>query len=136
MNLQTQNSSPLISLYESRHNEKDVVQPHHHQNHQILYILDGEGICMLDGMEHAFKKDCFMIIPPGVEHSIHSHSKTSVLVLEFDSGTLGEDIQQEVIPHVFQKRASLRLNTFDSSDVQRLLRKKLYEQSHRDLFGK
>ncbi|SDN07502.1 transcriptional regulator, AraC family [Fictibacillus solisalsi] len=134
MNLQSQHRSPLISLYESKHNEKDVVQPHHHQNHQILYILDGEGICMLNGVQQALKKDCFMIIPPGVEHSIHSHSKTSVLVLEFDAGSLGEDIQQEVIPYVFQKACVLQLNTFDSSDVRQLLRKKLYEQSHRDLF--
>lgn len=37
-----------VILYESKHQEKDFVQPHSHQTHQILYVLDGQGRCQLN----------------------------------------------------------------------------------------
>ncbi|MCP3030259.1 AraC family transcriptional regulator [Halobacillus sp. A1] len=124
----------IISLYESKHNERDVVKSHFHKTHQILYILEGKGSCKLKNFDHEIVRDSFIIIPPLTEHSIVVQSKMTILVLEFDSTALSGDVQQQLIPFVFKEAYVYKLNTFDSSELRQLLRKMLYEQSHGDNF--
>ncbi|UOQ44116.1 AraC family transcriptional regulator [Halobacillus salinarum] len=126
------NHSSIISLYESQHNEKDRVNSHDHQTHQILYALEGHGTCTLDNKTFGIERDSFIIIPPFTEHSITAQSKMTVLVLEFDACELSEDVQSQLIPEVFQRSVVKKVSMFDSSDLRQLLRKMLYEQSHGD----
>ncbi|WP_101845251.1 AraC family transcriptional regulator [Halobacillus sp. Marseille-P3879] len=128
------NRSAIISLYESQHNEKDMVNSHFHHTHQILYTLEGEGTCILSEQQHEIARDNYIIIPPLTEHSIMAKSKMTILVLEFDTGVLSDDVQRQLIPTVFQKARVQKLSTFDSSELRQLLRKMLYEQSHGDRF--
>ncbi|WP_085522974.1 AraC family transcriptional regulator [Tuberibacillus sp. Marseille-P3662] len=124
--------SAIISLYESKHNEKDSVESHHHRTHQILYTLEGEGACTLNGQEYQIVRDSFIIITPLTEHSIAANSKMTILVLEFDATVLSADIQEQLIPAVFQRACVQQLSMFDSGELRQLLRKMLYEQSHGD----
>ncbi|NGP46432.1 AraC family transcriptional regulator [Bacillaceae bacterium SIJ1] len=120
----------VIAIYESKHNEKDVVKSHHHSSHQLLYNLEGEGVCTLDYEEYPITPDSFIIIPPFTEHSISSKSKTTILVLEFDVRDYSEDVQQRLIAKVFQKGVVQQVSMFEGSELRQLLRKMLYEQSN------
>src|SRR5699024_7892523 len=95
--------SAIISLYESQHKDKDLVEAHYHLTHQILYILEGIGVCTLDDKDFYTEKDYFIIIPPKTTHSITAKSKMTVLVLEFDATVLGLDVQHELVQEVFRE---------------------------------
>lgn len=122
----------LISLYESKHNEKEKVKSHYHDTYQLLYTLKGTGICTLHHQEYAMEQDNFIIIPPATEHSIAASSKMTVLVLEFETDIFDSNVQVELIPEVFRSARVQKLSTFDSSEIRQLLRKMLYEQSYGD----
>lgn len=48
----------------------DGAKPHFHKRStELYYVLDGEGVVVLDGVEHAVKKGSLVHIPPGVVHS-------------------------------------------------------------------
>lgn len=128
------NQSAIISLYESKHNEKGQVKPHDHQTHQILYSLEGEGICTLNHQAFHIVKDHFIIIPPKTKHSIAAKSKMTVLVLEFDANALSEEVNNQLVKEVFYKARVHKLSIFDSSELRQLLRKMLYEQSQYNPF--
>ncbi len=122
----------FISLYESKHNEKGMVQSHYHETYQLLYTLEGKGICTLNHQAYSIVQDSFIIIPPLTEHSIAATSKMTVLVLEFETTVLSPDVRIELIPEVFRTARVQKLSAFDSSEIRQLLRKMLYEQSHGD----
>ncbi|WP_080875936.1 AraC family transcriptional regulator [Oceanobacillus timonensis] len=130
------NHSAIISLYESQHKDKDLVEAHDHVTHQILYILEGEGECTLNKKDFYTEKDYFIIIPPETTHAITAKSKMTVLVLEFDATVLGVDVQNELVQTIFDEPRVQKLSVFDSSELRQLLRKMLYEQSHGDHFWK
>ncbi|MGQ9822914.1 MAG: cupin domain-containing protein [Thermogutta sp.] len=48
----------------------DGAKPHFHtRSTELYYVLDGDGVVVLDGVEHALKKGSLVHIPPGVVHS-------------------------------------------------------------------
>ncbi|MFB5662787.1 helix-turn-helix domain-containing protein [Alteribacillus sp. HJP-4] len=121
-----------IELYESKHNEKDVVTNHYHKTHQILYVLEGNGTCTLDKKEHKLELDNMALIPPYTHHSILSTSKMTILVLEWNENALSSAVRNELLYPVFDSARVVKQSLFDSSELRQLLRKMLYEQSHGD----
>ncbi|MDQ0300117.1 AraC-like DNA-binding protein/quercetin dioxygenase-like cupin family protein [Salibacterium salarium] len=121
-----------MELYESKHNEKDIVNNHYHTTHQILYVLDGKGKCTMDSEDYLLESDNVAIVPPFTNHSIVSDSKMTVLVLEFNESFLSDEVKKELLPLVFDTSRVLKMSLFDSSELRQLLRKMLYEQSHGD----
>ncbi|TSB47271.1 helix-turn-helix domain-containing protein [Alkalicoccobacillus porphyridii] len=121
-----------VILYESKHQEKDFVQPHSHHTHQILYVLNGQGRCRLNHEEFTLKPDSMMVIPPGTEHSILAASTMTVLILEFSQVLLDTDSQKSLIKPVFSEAKVWSLTLFSSSEIRQLLRKMLYEQSQKN----
>src|SRR5690625_2164819 len=59
-----------VLLYESKHQDGDKIQPHHHHFHQVLYALEGEGSITLDDKEYTFAPDCAAVIAPYSEHAV------------------------------------------------------------------
>jgi mannose-6-phosphate isomerase-like protein (cupin superfamily) len=48
-------------------------KPHYsgtHDDHEIIYILEGQGSARIGVEEINFGEDCLLIIPAGTEHSI------------------------------------------------------------------
>ncbi|WP_077624547.1 AraC family transcriptional regulator [Sediminibacillus massiliensis] len=121
-----------IRLYESNHTTGDSVNEHHHQVHQVLYALEGEGKIVLNGESHSFTQDNVGIIVPFSSHSIISDSKLTVLVLAFDRHILGSSLEKDLLQAFFSETHLVKLNPFDGSNIRQLLRKMLYEQSHGD----
>lgn len=119
-----------IRLYESNHNDGDLVNEHYHEIHQVLYALKGEGKVALDGKTSSFRQDNVAIITPFTSHSISSDSSLTVLVLAFDKNILENSLQKELLGRYFNETALQELNLFDGSNVRQLLRRMLYEQSH------
>lgn len=122
-----------VILYESKHQEKDFVQPHSHQTHQILYVLDGQGRCQLNEHTSPLKPDSMIVIPPHTEHSILAASKMTVLILEFSHLHVDADTREFLIKPVFKETKVWSLNLFVSSEIRQLLRKMLYEQSQESI---
>lgn len=44
----------------------------HHQEEEILYVLSGRGRMYFDGKAEAIGPGTFMLVPPGVEHSLEA----------------------------------------------------------------
>ncbi len=118
-----------VHLYESKHKERNQINAHFHYTHQILYVLDGEGECVLEEEVSELKPDSMIIIRPLTPHSIQARSKMTVLVLEFDETRLSFNYKVDLIAPVFDQSKVLRLNLFEGSEVRQLLRKMLYEQA-------
>ncbi|MFP7495230.1 AraC family transcriptional regulator [Terribacillus saccharophilus] len=119
----------MIRLYENKHQEKNEVARHQHNTHQLLYVLDGEGNCVLDTESQKLHPDSIVLISPHTNHSIQAHSKMTVLVLEFDFRKLAEDVVHHLVEPVFAGSRVLNLSLFESSEIRQLLRKMLFEQS-------
>ena len=60
--------------------EIDGSKPHYHRRGvELYYVLEGEGVVVLDGREHAVRKGSVVHIPPGVVHG--AQGKMRVLVV-------------------------------------------------------
>jgi len=68
------------------------VLEHFHQNDEEIFIcLDGEGIIMINGKEHAFKQHDIAYIAPLCKHSIKTISEISLKLMVIISPTGLED---------------------------------------------
>ena len=58
----------------------DDSRAHYHKlGTELYYVVEGEGILILDGVEHPIKQGSFAHIPPGVVHN--SKGRMKVLVV-------------------------------------------------------
>ena len=121
-----------IRLKENKHSERNLQESHHHQVHQILYVLEHTGVITFNKEKHVFSQDSLVFIPPYAEHAITSETKMTVLVLEFDLAKLDADIQDILKKLHFNQATLFKLNRFTAANVRQLLRRMLYEQSRGD----
>ncbi len=55
-------------------------KPHYHKvATELYYVLEGEGVVILDGVEHPVRKGSIVQIPPGVVHA--AKGRVRVLVV-------------------------------------------------------
>lgn len=121
-----------ISLKENKHSGKNLVKSHHHQVHQILYVLENKGEITFDNQKYSFSQDNLAFIPPYANHSITSDVKMTVLVLEFDLDNLDYAIKNILTQQSFNVTRLIELNPFEAGNVRQLLRRMLYEQTQAD----
>lgn len=121
-----------VHLYESKHLEGNIVNAHHHDIHQILYGLEGEGQITLNGKTYPIGQDVAAILVPYSEHAIVTGSKLTLLVLAFHKTAINIYGQEELLAKFFSTSSLLKMNPFASNELRRLLRRMLYEQSQQD----
>ncbi|MFC4025613.1 helix-turn-helix domain-containing protein [Oceanobacillus longus] len=119
-----------IRLTENKHSGKNLVKSHHHQVHQILYVLENKGEITFKNQSYSFSQDSLAFITPYSDHSITSDAKMTILVLEFDLENLDSDIKNILVQQHFDETRLIELNPFEAGNVRQLLRRMLYEQSH------
>ena len=51
----------------------------HRIQEQLYYILDGEAVVEIDGVEHVAEAGTVMFFPPGVEHAIANSGNTDLV---------------------------------------------------------
>ena len=62
--------SALMDFRISRYAPMAYVEEHVHQvQEQVYYVLEGEGMLVLDGKEHLMRPHDYVYVPPGVRHS-------------------------------------------------------------------
>jgi mannose-6-phosphate isomerase-like protein (cupin superfamily) len=67
------------------------VEEHVHvTQEQIYFVLEGEGMLTLDGVEHLFRKHDYVWIPPGIRHSFVSCGLTPLIFLVLTSPSSDE----------------------------------------------
>ena len=54
-------------------------QHYHRRSTEIYYVLDGEGVLVLDGVEHAIRKGSLAHIPPGIVHGARGRMRVLVV---------------------------------------------------------
>lgn len=52
---------------------------YHKRSIELYYVLDGEGVLLLDGEEHAVRKGSLVHIPPGVVHGARGRMRVLVV---------------------------------------------------------
>lgn len=58
----------------------DGARPHFHKRStELYYVLSGEGMVVLDGVEHEVKGGSLVHIPPGVVHSAQGRMRVLVV---------------------------------------------------------
>lgn len=58
----------------------DGAREHYHKRSaELYYVLDGEGVILLDGTEHAVRKGSLVHIPPGVVHGARGRMRVLVV---------------------------------------------------------
>src|SRR5262249_12055530 len=58
----------------------DGAREHYHKRAtELYYVLDGEGVVLLDGMEHLVRKGSLVHIPPGVVHGAKGRMRVLVV---------------------------------------------------------
>ncbi|MFS8580926.1 MAG: AraC family transcriptional regulator [Novibacillus thermophilus] len=124
-----------ISLYESKHKEKDRVREHHHAVHQILYAIEGRGRITIDRSSYEVAQDNAVVIAPYTRHSVISDSRLTLLVLAFDEKSLDSFVQRDIMNKFFKKSRYFTLNPMVSGELRQFLRKILFEQSQRFPLG-
>jgi mannose-6-phosphate isomerase-like protein (cupin superfamily) len=68
---------------------------YHKRSTELYYVLDGEGVVLLDGVEHAVRKGSLVHIPPGVVHG----AKGRMRVLVVGIPDIADDDYFEVADH-------------------------------------
>lgn len=57
----------------------DGAREHYHKRStELYYVLEGEGVVVLDGEEHAVRKGSLIHIPPGVVHGARGRMRVLV----------------------------------------------------------
>ena len=59
-------------------------KPHYsgiHEDHEVIYILEGKGRAKIGGEEFDFREDFLLVIPAGTEHSISAVTEGPVRAL-------------------------------------------------------
>ena len=57
----------------------DGARPHYHKRAtELYYVLEGEGVVVLDGEEHPVRKGSLVHIPPGVVHGAKGRMRVLV----------------------------------------------------------
>ena len=58
----------------------DGARPHYHKRStELYYVLDGDGVVLLDGEEHPVRKGSLVHIPPGVVHGARGRMRVLVV---------------------------------------------------------
>ncbi len=58
----------------------DGAREHYHRRStELYYVLDGEGVVLLDGKEHPVRKGTIVHIPPGVVHGAKGRMRVLVV---------------------------------------------------------
>ncbi len=58
----------------------DGAREHYHRRAtELYYVLEGEGVVVLDGQEHAVRKGSVVHIPPGVVHGAKGRMRVLVV---------------------------------------------------------
>jgi mannose-6-phosphate isomerase-like protein (cupin superfamily) len=58
----------------------DGARPHYHRRGtELYYVLEGDGVVVLDGVEHAVRRGSIVHIPPGVVHGAKGRMRVLVV---------------------------------------------------------
>jgi len=58
----------------------DGAKLHYHKRAtELYYVLDGDGVLLLDGVEHAMRTGSVALIPPGVVHGAKGRMRVLVV---------------------------------------------------------
>ncbi|MDF2716176.1 MAG: transcriptional regulator, AraC family [Paenibacillus sp.] len=118
-----------IDIYEQKHMGGHRVSEHHHQTHQLLFVLEGEGTIRLDGETRELAVNDTALIVPFSVHSVMSDSRLTLLVLAFDEAALDPEMAEQLLRTHFQTSDLMKPNLFTGSELRQLLRKMLFEQA-------
>ena len=57
----------------------DAREHYHKRSTELYYVLDGDGVVLLDGDEHPVRKGSLVHIPPGVVHGAKGRMRVLVV---------------------------------------------------------
>lgn len=75
----------FISIWRARRSRDTYVGFHSHNYYELVYYVKGNGKTIIAGKEYEFKNNCFVIIPPYVNHNEFHNINCEVICLGFYS---------------------------------------------------
>lgn len=123
-----------IILQESRHSWDFHMVEHYHDIFQVFYVLGGEGVCRLGGVEHQMGADVAVLIGSGTPHLLidRPDDPLSLFVLAFSADAVRYHPEHTQLLSAFAGRTTvIGPGEPALTSVKEGLRRILYEQSTR-----
>ncbi|MHB8756966.1 MAG: AraC family transcriptional regulator [Bacillota bacterium] len=123
-----------IILQESRHSRDFRMVEHYHQIFQVFYVLGGEGVCRLGGVEHKLVADTAVLVGGGVPHLLidRPDDPLFLFVLAFSADAVRYHPEHTQLLSAFAGRTTVVGPGEPAlASVKEGLRRILYEQSAR-----
>jgi AraC family transcriptional regulator, transcriptional activator of pobA len=113
-----------IEARSSRHHWK--IEPHLHQVlHQVIFVLQGRGVTLADGVRAQYRPPALIVIPAGTVHGFEFEPGTSGHVISISAELQRELVQQEPgIAALFARPLTLELErkALRATDLARSVR--------------
>jgi mannose-6-phosphate isomerase-like protein (cupin superfamily) len=74
--------NPALSVHRGRIEAGGEIRPHCHEGQtETFYILSGEAVCTMNGIETPLTGGCCVVAPPGVKHGLKNTGEEPVELL-------------------------------------------------------
>ena len=78
-----------FQLGESTYYDTTYPEPKMHSDEEFIYIISGEGVAKVEGVEVALKPATAILVPPNTEHCIKRTSSLPISAIYVHSGVVG-----------------------------------------------
>ncbi|MGG1516476.1 helix-turn-helix domain-containing protein [Paenibacillus oryzisoli] len=117
-----------IHISENKHTKSYRYQSHHHDEYQVLFVIDGEGTIVLEGVPYLIRDNDVVFVSPKREHAVSSESQLNLLVLTVLPELLHSIIAPMQVSDIdLDHSAPFRLQPLYANECRLLLRKLLFE---------
>lgn len=128
-----------IKLMGELPNRLKYSQPHSHDEWEIVYCLEGEGVLKIGDMEIPFREGDIVVEPPGVEHltvSKDGFRDMYMIINDYEPFSSGVCVFRDDEEHIFRHLFSYMLRIYFRQDKgYRLLLDSLYDSAYQILKG-
>ena len=91
----TPTSGMTLGVAEIEPGRSDERHPHRHSHAEVYYILNGEGVVLIDGVEHAVRPGTAVFIPGNAWHTASNTSAETMRLLYVFAADSFEDVRYE-----------------------------------------
>ncbi|MGF7079619.1 AraC family transcriptional regulator [Mucilaginibacter sp. UYCu711] len=135
----------ILKTYNSR-----ILKPHKHQCFELIYVLAGRGLHLINGNRYGYKKGSLFLLTPSDEHGMETQDSSVFCIIDFSrlflTRAYKKSGQNEKLSDLYKKseyvfhsynreKGDILLSDSDTNFVDLLVNKLLEEKDNSDYTG-